>query len=326
MSVLAHLSMQRISSRLPDFPGSTIPEKLASGRAQAEQALRKYVPDFAFDVAEAEQVTRTVDAWAARNEQSLSDAMAQSNNQLPTALHLAMGSSSQVRDFVIASFTMAAAGLGPWLSGDVARAVGEGEHVEAWAEMDAESRLQTFGIIVALEREGELEEVMAPKSVTGVGALPAAAWVVVVIATVIFAAAVVTTIYLNRRLTLNNRLMRDLCERAEARGDREAVLECIKATKDLQISFLDDVGSKLMTGLLILGGAYLAVRYGLPMLLGAARGSGDKRSAFARNDDRVPLMTEAQSKARIKELRKQGCKVHEIELPNGDIVVAKECP
>jgi hypothetical protein len=283
MSVLAELSLQRIASRLPDFPGSTIPEKLASGRAEAERVLRKYVPDFAFDVTEAEQVTRTVDAWSARNERSLSDAMTQSDNQLPQALQLAMGSSAQVRQFLIASFTLAAAGLGPWLSGDMARAVGEGEHGQAWAEMDAESRLQTFGIIVAMERDGQLQEVMAPQGVSGMGALPAAAWVVIVIVTVILAAAVVTTIYLNRRLTLNNRLMRDLCERAEARGDRQAVIECIKATKDLQISFLDDVGSKLMTGLLVLGGAYLAVRYGVPLVIGALKGGSSTSKGYAHN-------------------------------------------
>lgn len=265
MSTLARLSLARIAQRLPDFPGATLPDKLAAGRAEAERVLRKYVPDFAYDVPSAEQVTRTVDAWSQRNEQSLSEAMTKTDGDLPGALHLAMGSASQVQQFLIASFTLAAAGLGPWMSGDIARYVSEGEHAEGWAMLDAEGRLQTFGIIVAMDRDGDLAPIFQPEATAGVGALPAAAWVAIVIVTAIFAAAVVLTIHLNQRTTLNNRLMREICLKEQERGNQQAIIECIKATKGLQVSMLEETGSKLMTVALLIGAGYLAIKL-LPML------------------------------------------------------------
>ena len=329
MSVLAQLSLDRISSRLPEFPGDTLPAKLAAGRSEAERILRGYVPDFSFDVDEAERVARTIDAWTARNEESLAAALASTNDDLPEALWLTLGRADQVGQFIIASFTLAAAGLGPWQSGDVARAVGVGEHAESWAYIDAESRLQTFGVIVALEQEGRLEVIFRPTPeniapTSGAGALPLAAWVAIVIVAVIAAAAVVAIVYLNRRLTLNNRLMRDLCQEAERRGDRETVRKCIEATRDLQVSVLDDMGSKIVGVALVLGGAYLALKFG-PRLLGGLLGGRRERRSYAPNQP-VPRLTPAQSDDRIAELQAADCEVTLAPLPSGDVAVLKRCP
>lgn len=259
MPSLAELSLARIRGRLPEFPGATLPQQLEAGLGQAEAALRKYVPDFRFDVAAAEATMRHVDAWAQRNQQALSEALQQSGDELPAALHLALGSAEQVQQFVLASFTLAAAGLGPWRAGEVARLVGAGEQPRAWAEQDAESRLQTVGLIVRMEQDGELEAIFRPaQAAAGVGGLPAAAVVWIVIAAVFLAAVVITALYLMQRLEVNNRLMRDICQRAQEEGDTEVVKECIKATRDLQVSFMEEAGGQLVTVALVIGGVVLA--------------------------------------------------------------------
>jgi len=320
MSTLAQLSLQRVSQALPEFAGTTLPEKLAAGRAAAEASLSKYAGKLSFDVAEAQAVARRVDAWAQRNEQDLSEAMLKTSNDLPAAMQLAMGSSIEVQQFLIASFTLAAAGMGPWSSGAVARSVEVGEHAEAWAMLDAESRLQTFGLIVRMEADGDLEAIFRPPSAAaGLGGWPVA---LIIVATVIFAAAVVTYVYLNRRLELNNRLMRELCERAQKRGDRATVEECIKATRDLQVSAFDDVGSKLLTGLLIVGAGYLALTFGPRLLSGTL---GRSKPAYQVNESSVPVLTPKQSRARVAELQRRGCEVS-VEEMDGYAVVMKRCP
>lgn len=320
MSALAELSLSRIAQGLPVFEGASLPEQLENGRAAAETALRKYAADFAFDEKGAKAVTRRIDAWADRNSASLSKAMRSTEGDLPEALQLAMGSTTEVGQFLIASFTLAAAGLGPWRSGAVARSVAEGGHAKSWAQMDAESRLQVFGIIVSMDQSGELGPIFQPGATGALGVAPAVIGIIVV-ATIIFAAIVVTYVYLNRRLEVNNRLMRDLCEEAQARGDYATVEDCIAATRDLQVSMFEDVGDKLLTGALIIGGAYLALMFG-PRLIASALSSGKR--AYAKNE-RVPRLTPAQSKKRIAELRRRGCEVHQVVVGD-DVVVLRRCP
>lgn len=265
---LAELSLRRIEQNLPVFAGDSLPARLSAGREAAEAVLRKYVPDFAFDPAEAAAVSRRVDAWAARNERDLSDAIGQTAGDLPAALQLAMGSSTEVGQFIVASFTLAAAGLGPWSSGAVARSVSEGAHARGWAELDAEARLQCFGLIVAMEQRGELAQIFHPtEAPAGFGAWPV---LLIIVATVILAAAVVTYLYLNRRLELNNRLMRELCVEAQARGDYATVEACIAATRDLQVNMFEEAGGKVVTVALVLGGIYLALTF-VPKLLWRGR-------------------------------------------------------
>jgi hypothetical protein len=267
---LTELSLQRIVWLLPEFPGEDLPAKLAAGRLAAEAALRSHLPDLQFDVEGAEQVMRTIDAWSERNSAALSAAMKEAGESLPETLQTSLGSAQQVRDFLVAVFTLAASGLGPWSCDEVGRVVSEGEQPQLWAEADAESRLQAFGIIVKLEQDGQLGPLLlAETSVAGLGAWPAA--VVIVVASLIFAACVVTCVYLTRRLSLNNRLMRDLCERAQAEGRTDVVKACIEATRGLQeetpLSFL---GKAAYIGL-GLAAAYLTLRYVLPAVLSRPR-------------------------------------------------------
>jgi hypothetical protein len=259
---LVDLSLQRIALSLPKFPGQTVPEQLVNGRTAAESAIRKYAPDFRFDRDGALSVLRTIDAWSERNSDGLAEALQSTSNDLPEQLTVAVGSAEQVRSFLIASFTMAASGMGPWTSGEVARVVEAAERTAGWANLDAEHRLQTFGIIVKLETDGELGPIMQGASgASGLG-VPVPLIVGIVIATVVFAAVVITTIYLNKQLELNNRLMAELCERAQREGKDEVVKECIEATKELQLGFLERSAGKIAGWLVfgavaVFGGKYL---------------------------------------------------------------------
>ena len=282
MANLAQLALDRVRNRLPAFPGATVREQLINARAQTHAVLLQYVPDLKFDVSEARDVMSQVNAWVERNRQELEQAMQSAEHTLPEWLALNMGSSDQVQQWVIANFTMAAAGLGPWESGKVDQlALDPASDVsQHWAASDAQLRLNTFGMIIKMEQDGELAYIFRgpPSGTQGFGAvLPV--WAIIVI--VIGLAAVVTYLYLeSRKLELNNKLMRDICERAQREGDKETVAMCIKATKELQEStpwqqVIEQTGKVA----LILGGGYLVFRYAVPWALDRMTGKERRRAA-----------------------------------------------
>jgi hypothetical protein len=256
-----------------------VPVRLLAGRDQALAVLLKYVPDFKFDVAEADQQMREIDAWAERNNDALRAIVGSTATELPKQLELHMGS-SRAQQFVLSSFTKAAEGLGPWASGAVGRLAREGQLIdERWARIDAAHRLQMFAIIVKMEQEGALHTIFVPPAGTsGLGALPL--WFVAVVL-VIFAAAIVTTIVLWRRMDLNNRLMREICLRAQAEGDQETVRQCLELTKGLQAPDLGVGRAVERVGYAVVaaGLVYAGFRYLMPWALGewgkAKRGESD---------------------------------------------------
>lgn len=272
---LAQMGLKRLASTLPDFPGATIAEQLVAGRAQAEVAIRKYVPNLKFDVGGAEAAMHEIDTWADRNQAHLQEALdpvKHPGNDLPQQLRTELGA-NKAQEFIVATFTIAAVGLGPWNAGEVARvSAGSGTFVEgvlvneSWARSDAAMRLDTFRTIVALEKRGDLQIIFQPSAaVAGLGAVP---WLAVAIVTAIIAAAVVVFLVFDRNLQRNNQLMRDLCMQAKAEGRDDVVKECIRATAELQESmFGAGWGKTVAKGVLVVGGAYLAVKYLLPRLM-----------------------------------------------------------
>lgn len=272
MASLGQLSERRIESGvsriIEEFaPGQSLPRKLLDGRDRALATIRQYVPEFRYDVAEAEQAMREIDAWSERNEQALSAAMASTIDVLPEQLQLTMGS-ERTQAFILSSFTQAAAGLGPWTSGAVAREAERGDRInDRWARADAADRMEVFATIIKMDRDGHLRPIFVPPpgGTQGLGALPA--WLIVV-AIVVMAAAVVVLVLGWRRITLNNRLMRDICADAAERGDEETLRHCIEATRDLQVPTFEGVGKafagQLAWGLVAAGGIYALLKYGLP--------------------------------------------------------------
>jgi len=274
---LGQLALNLVQSGgLPQFPGATIPEKLFNGRAHAEIILRKYVPGFVYDEDNAREVMSRVNIWVMRNEASLNTVMASSSTSMPHALQETMGNSNLVQQWVIANFTLAAQGLGPWQSGRVGAEVAnpKSKISGAWADTDAQSRLDSFGMILKMERDGDLEYIFrGPSAVsgTGFGIANVVVWAIVV-TVVMFAAVVLTYYYMSKRLELNNAIMKELCEKAQEEGDKATVDKWLEASRDLQMaSPWKSLTSAVGRVALILCGTYLAAQYLLPFILEIGR-------------------------------------------------------
>lgn len=226
MSDLGLLAISRAG--LPDFPGASYQEKLANGKAQALAALQKYVPALTFDVTGADTVLRQVDAWEQRNSAALEAAFADPSMETLTqdiALSLSVPTAQA---FIVACYTRAAWGLGPW-SSDLITTVSP-----TFAQTDAETRLQVFGGIVKMDTDGYLAQLYAPQATSGFGDLGIVTGAVIAIVIVGLAAVFAMWLSDNKRLDNNNRIMSQLCSDASARGDSAAVQKCVDATADLQ--------------------------------------------------------------------------------------------
>jgi len=279
MADLAQISLNRVSGRLPVFPGSTLREQLIAARAQTHAMLLQYVPDLKFNESEARDVMSQVNAWVERNREDIEKELQSGQQKLSDLLMLNMGNSAQVQQWVIANYTVAAAGLGPWEAGKIDQLAldPQSDVSQQWATDDGQVRLNTFGMLIKMHNDGELAYIFQgpPGGAQGFGAFPV--WAIIVIAVAL--AAVVCYFYIeSKKLELNNQLMRDICERAQAEGDKETVAMCIKATRDLQMatpwkSITEEAGKVA----LILGGGWLAFRYVIPWALD--RLAGRKKTA-----------------------------------------------
>ncbi len=274
---LAESSYTRIRGDLPDFPGSSVPEKLYNGRDQAEKILRKYVPNFQFDLETARQTVRDIDAWSQRNQDTLDSLMSQPGMDLPEAIKLEL-SSDKAQQFIIAGFTVAAFGLGPWGSGKIDSYAQAQESISGttinntWALQDAQQRLDTFALIVKMENEGDLQNIFQGGSGTGAfGVAPVIIWAVVV-ATVALAAVVFLYLYFNKKLELNNKIMADICARAQQEGDKETTQKCLEAAERLQESPIEGGLATLGKVAVILAVGFVLFKYALPALSGKQHG------------------------------------------------------
>ena len=260
------------------FAGATNRQKLASGRAAAKAVLLKYVPELKFDVEAARDTMSQVEGWIERNRGDLAEALAGSGTTLPRHLCIAMGNAYEVQQWIIANYTVAAAGLGPWMSGSVDRLVADPESdvTALWANQDAQMRLNIFAMIIKLDRDGELAKIFNPPEDAGptapcggfgaFGIAPLA--VIIIIAAVVLAAVVVYMVLDSRRVQRNNDLLEKICLDAQKAGDQATVDACISALKDIQVaSPFGDVAGEIGKVLLVLGGGYLAFAYGVPAVL-----------------------------------------------------------
>jgi len=275
-------SYSRIRGDLPSFSGNSVPEKLYTGRDQAEKILRKYVPDFQFDIESAKQTVRDIDAWSTRNEDKLDELMQSPGMDLPEAIKLEL-SSDKAQQFIIAGFTVAAYGLGPWGSGKVDQyasnqeLVGDTRINSTWALQDAQQRLDTFALIVKMENEGDLGKIFRGNGTGAFGAAPVIIWAVVV-ATVALAAVVCLYLYFNKKLELNNKIMSDICAKAQQEGDKETISKCLEAAERLQQSPIEGTLATIGKVLVIVALGYVAFRYALPAL--SSKGHGHELTEY----------------------------------------------
>ncbi len=280
VSDLADLATQSLT--LPDFaPGGSYPQKLVAGRDAALAALRKYVPDLKYDPAAAEEIMAQVSVWEERNQAILQAAIKDPNvKTIPDQVAANLGA-DKARAFIVAMFTQAAAGLGPWTSGAVSIDVASGASVGGqpitrdWADVDALSRLHVFGAIVQMDKIGYLQTMfVSPAAGTqgfGIAFVVPIGWVITLgVVAVISLFAVLTYMYASRRLEANNKIMAEICKNAQVAGDQATVEHCVDATRDLQLAGmfpgLEQGINKLVTAALYLGVGYVGVFYILPAM------------------------------------------------------------
>jgi hypothetical protein len=272
VSLLAQLALQR--ANVPSFPGATLPERLLAGRLAAETILKQYVPALSYDQAEADQVLAKIGVWQERNQTQLEAAFMDPNvSKLPQEVCLAFGA-DVARQFVLAGFTRAAIGLGPWQSGRIAVEAAAGTVIQPrWAEEDAEMRLQMFGAIVKMEQDGYLRHLFIPPAdlatkqqecgVSGFGVAPVVVWAIALVVVAVVALFLLYY-YSANRLRDNNRLMADLCKKAQEQGDNETVAQCIAASADLQkespIPGLAELGKGLGTAAVVAAVVYVGLK------------------------------------------------------------------
>lgn len=266
---LGLLARQRAG--LPTFPGATVEEQLANGMAEAAARLKKYTSTASYSVEQADAVIHKVKSFTDRNAAAIQQYLADSTtNDLPDYLQLQLGK-DEVAQFAIASYSLAASGLGPWLSGAVAVKVGTGEVEQPRMIEDADARLAIFGSIVKWDNDGDLATIFAPQQ-QALGITPImAGMIIVAVAFVVVGGLALVLHFVNasKVVSKNLDLFDKWCTQAQASGDAATTQKCIETSAGLQQQALDYSNplSLAIKGVLILGGGYLFLVYGLPELL-----------------------------------------------------------
>lgn len=150
-------------AQLPLIVGSNLPQQLQTGRNECAWILKHYVADFTYSEERANAILDEVNVWIERNQKELESALADpTREQLGNALCLAFDA-QMARDYIIANFTIAAAGLGPWMSGRVGEEADRGVVItREWAQQDAANRLKVFASIMRMEQDGFLKHLFQP--------------------------------------------------------------------------------------------------------------------------------------------------------------------
>lgn len=243
----AKAMMQRAELQpiIDGFSGATLTEKLGSGFEAARGALLRYTSTLSFSSDEADAVIHEIESWHALHQQDIDASINDpARDTLPEQIALSFGP-EKARQMIVAAFSEAARGLGPWLSGDIAANYKTDPTIpESFVVADANDRLVVFASIVKMDTDGDLEKIFLPEQwaaghpqaqdglgvfqavVAAVGAkLLVTAVVLIFLGTV---AMVLMFIHSMRRTSLNNAIMAERCKAAEARGDTETVRLCIK--------------------------------------------------------------------------------------------------
>jgi hypothetical protein len=266
--------VDKASGVLPDIPGESLPEQLWNGRQAAVAAVEQYVDKLTFDSDQAEAITSEIDSWMDRNRAALEqtfDGPIDPHASLEPSLQLVL-EKDKMQQWIIGQLTLASEGLGPWMSGRLAQEVANPASSidDTWAREDADMRLEIFGMILRLEESGELRRIFTDEPPSEETAMVMGApfvipwgWIVLFLlgAVLIISAAVVLTSHLKAKTAVH----REMCLNAQRDGDEKTVRWCLKVMGETDP--VKQVSEQLGRVVIILGGGFLLVRFGLPFLL-----------------------------------------------------------
>jgi hypothetical protein len=282
------LTESELRAELPAFAGTTLAAQLSAGRSEAAARLGKYTTTLRFAPQAAADLLHEIQAWQDRNHALLEAYMSDpQSDTLPEQVALEFGP-EKAQALIIAGFSEAARGLGPWLSGDLQRHLGTDPAIpEPWVREDAHHRLQVFGAIVKMDDDGDLKKIFQPElsapgagPISGLGLLPAvvtavgAKWLIVALILTVISTVALFLLYTFslEQLRLNNRIMAERCERAQATGDTETVRLCIEAAAAAgQQTPLGQLPRLLLRYALIGGAIYLGATVVLPAAVKALK-------------------------------------------------------
>lgn len=160
-------------ANLPQYPGETVPEQLHTAWKDAEQRLGRYVGEFRYSEAEARAVLHEIGALLdAHRSEYVALMRDPQTDDLPEALQMKLGA-DKAKQFLIAMYSEAARGLGPWLGGLIGKELSDGQLAEWRARQDAQDRLVVFAGIRKLDEEGSLDELFRAQATSGLGVAPA---------------------------------------------------------------------------------------------------------------------------------------------------------
>lgn len=264
-----------LTAIIDSFPGSNVPDTLASGGAQARAALLKYTSSLDYNAIAASEAFARVSAWEDLHGQELLSLSRSGASRVSGEVALGLPQAS-AQQFVIASYGRAAYGLPAWSSGLVQKKFDSftKDWTENEATVDSESRLQTFASIVKMDRDGSLAQLFQPPATSGFGSPLIAVGAIAL--TVVLLGAITAYVVLgiqDKKLEQNNKMMEDWYIRdpeGYKAGVKEVLIEQAKAKADDAAAGKGDWTTQLATfaGLGLL--AYVGVKYVLPAALDVA--------------------------------------------------------
>lgn len=273
------------------LPGNTLTAKLANGYAEAKTRLSKYTSTLRFDPAVSSQVLADIRAWQERNADIISEYMKKpETDTLPEQVAYKLGP-TKAQQLVIAGFSEATRGMGPWMSGVVASTYTVDPRLtESFVTNDASYRLSIFASIIKMDDDGDLFKIFRPDeyaklhpATSGLGFLPAIveaigpAWTVALLVLTVVGTVAAIAIFVESmtKLVLNNQLMTTLCQEAQKNGQTAVVQECVRMAHEGQASIWEGLFGDMFGGavkLAVVGGlVYLAATHVVPELVKSHR-------------------------------------------------------
>ena len=264
------LALAAARADLPSFAGDSLQQKLLLAYDVATEAVRSVAPKLEVRIAAAEEALKVVDAWQAKNEKELLAVLSNPNAQaLPEQIRLTFGA-ELAQNYLLGCYLLAKAGMAPWLSGRMGDEVAKGNLSAADAMNDAAMRIYVFSCIVKLYDTGYLQKLFYdPASLGAFGLTPAVVvGIAVVVGLVVIASVYLFLSFQAKSLEAQNEVVRKICEKAAAEGDKKTEERCLSIAAANQAALIDKkdpVAASLesLTKVLVVGGLlYAAVVYG----------------------------------------------------------------
>jgi len=277
------MALSESRAGLPEFAGATLTERLINGRNEARARLLKYTSKIRFSSGSADDLLHEINSWQERNAAIIKQRMSDpATDTLPEQIALEFGA-KKAQQYVLAGYSVAAEGLGPWTSGKLLQLMSSAEHpviTEPWLREDADARLNLFASVVKLDDDGDLAVIFDPETyaqrqqVQGLGTLPAiiaavgGKWVVMGLVLMFLGTVALFLMYAfsTEKVRLNNKLQAEICQKAQSQGDKGTVAACVEAAAAAQDNPLGDITGDITKIALIVGAVYVGAKV-LPDLL-----------------------------------------------------------